>query len=145
GDRSTFNHAFKSTRKTCLDATEPFCAHISLNLMKEDVMRAMVLENFGGVDQLKMSDLNIPSPKAGEVQIKIAYTAVNPVDWKTRMGLLQNRMPHEFPIILGWDASGIISAIGEGVTKFKIGDRVFAYCRKDKVHDGTYAEYICVD
>lgn len=107
-------------------------------------MKAIILEEFGGPDQLKLSNIPIPDPKPDEVQIKIAYTAVNPVDWKIRMGLLQKRMPHEFPIIPGWDASGTISAIGSNIKAFKIGDEVFAYCRKSKIQWGTYAEYICV-
>jgi NADPH2:quinone reductase len=77
------------------------------------------------------------------VQIKIICASVNPVDWKIRMGLLQKRLPHHFPVILGWDAAGLISALGSDVKKFQVGDAVFAYCRKSIIHDGTYAEYIC--
>ncbi len=107
-------------------------------------MKAMVIEHFGGANELKMREIPTPHPKAQEVQIQIAYTAVNPVDWKIREGLLKERLPHEFPLILGWDASGIISEVGEGVTQFRPGDKVFAYCRQPKVKWGTYAEYICV-
>lgn len=106
-------------------------------------MKAIFIEDFGGPEQLKNGQLTIPLPGSGEVQIKIAYTAVNPVDWKVRLGLLQKRIPHHFPLIPGWDAAGIISALGSHVTKFKVGDAVFAYCRKSIVQNGTYAEYVC--
>lgn len=106
-------------------------------------MKAIFIEGFGGPEQLKFGRLNIPLPGSGEVQIKIVCTAVNPVDWKIRSGMLEKRMPHHFPVVLGWDAAGVISALGPNVKKFKVGDEVFAYCRKSIIQDGTYAEYIC--
>jgi NADPH2:quinone reductase len=106
-------------------------------------MKAILIEGFGGPEQLKVGRLNVPMPGPDEVQIKIVCTAVNPVDWKIRVGMLENHMPHHFPIVLGWDAAGIISALGPNVKKFKIGDEVFAYCRKSIIQEGTYAEYIC--
>lgn len=108
-------------------------------------MKAIFIEKFGGPEELKIGRLKIPMPEANEVQIKIVCSAVNPVDWKIRSGLLQQRMPHHFPLIPGWDAAGIISAIGSDIKKFKIGDEVFAYCKKSAKQDGTYAEYICVN
>jgi len=106
-------------------------------------MKAIFIEGFGGPEKLKIGRLNIPQPGPGEVQIRIIYSAVNPVDWKIRAGMLEQRIPHHFPAILGWDAAGVISALGPNVSKFKVGDEIFAYCRKSIVKDGTYAEYIC--
>lgn len=109
------------------------------------LMQAVFIEDFGGPEQLKIGRLKIPAPESNEVQIKIACTAVNPVDWKIRIGLLKERMPHHFPIILGWDAAGTISALGSDVNNFKVGDPVFAYCRKTTIQNGTYAEYVCLN
>lgn len=108
-------------------------------------MKAMVIENFGGAEQLHLDDFPIPKPADNEVLIEIHYTAVNPVDWKIREGLLKGLMQHEFPMILGWDAAGIIADIGRNVTHLKKGDEVFAYCRKPVVKWGTYAEYVSFD
>ena len=108
-------------------------------------MKAVTIDKFGGVEEMHWSDLPTPQPKANEVQIEVAYTAVNPVDWKIREGLLQNIFEYEFPLIPGWDAAGTISAVGNGVTKFNVGDKVFCYCRKPKVQWGTYAEYVCFE
>jgi NADPH2:quinone reductase len=108
-------------------------------------MKAMVIENFGGVEQLHFEDFPTPIPADNEVQIEIYYTAVNPVDWKIREGMLKGLMLHEFPLIPGWDASGIVNKVGKNISSFKKGDEVFAYCRKPIVKWGTYAEYICVD
>ncbi len=82
---------------------------------------------------------------ADEVLIELAYTGVNPVDWKIREGYLKDALPHELPIIPGWDAAGDIADVGEAVlADLKFGDKVYAYCRKPVVHDGTYAEAIAV-
>ena len=108
-----------------------------------NTMKAIFIEDFGGAEQLKMGLLPIPMPESNEVQIKIICTAVNPVDWKIRMGMLEKRLPHHFPLIPGWDAAGVISAIGSNVQTCKVGNEVFAYCRKSIVKEGTYAEYIC--
>lgn len=108
-------------------------------------MRAVYINDFGPIESLKVGELPIPIPKENEVQIEIAYAGVNPADWKACEGLFKSRMAYEFPIILGWEASGRISALGKNATQFKKGDEVFAYCRKTIIRDGTFAEYICVD
>lgn len=108
-------------------------------------MKALTIDKFGGIEEMKWSDLPIPSPKSNEVQIKITHAAVNPVDWKICEGFLQKLIPHAFPLITGWDASGTISSIGVNVTSFSIGDEVHAYCRKPTIQWGTYADYICFD
>jgi len=113
--------------------------------MTSETMKALYIENFGGIDQIKIGRLPLPQVNVNEVKIKIAYTAVNPVDGKIRQGLLKEHLPHHFPLILGWDAAGIIDEVGSNVTHFKKGDKVFAYCRKPIVQWGSYAEYICLE
>lgn len=103
-------------------------------------MKAIVFDHFGG--ELHQADLPIPQPSDNEVQIRIKYSGVNPVDYKIREGLLEKRMEHGFPLIPGWDASGVISAVGKNVKDFKVGDEVFAYIRKPIIQQGTYAEYV---
>lgn len=108
-------------------------------------MKAVVIESFGHEDQLKLADVPVPIPGPTEVLIEIAYTSVNPVDWKIRKGFLQSSLPHRFPIVLGWDAAGRVKAVGRKVKRFRIGDSVYAYCRKSVVQWGTYAEYIALE
>ena len=105
-------------------------------------MKAMVIDRFGGPEQLHLAEITTPEPGAGEVLIKIAYTSVNPVDWKIREGMLEALFPHAFPLIPGWDAAGTVAAVGDKVHDFGIGERVYAYCRKPRVQWGTYAEYV---
>lgn len=108
-------------------------------------MKAIAIKDFGGVEKLTITDLPKPEPAANEILIEVRYTAVNPVDWKIREGYLKERLPHKFPLIPGWDAAGIVAAVGSNVKSFKSGDEVFAYCRKPTVQWGTYAEYITFD
>ncbi len=108
-------------------------------------MKAIAIENFGGADRLKLMELPKPVPQDNEVLIEVAYASINPVDWKIREGYLKDLLPHEFPLIPGWDAAGSVSAVGAKVKDFKPGDRVYAYCRKPLVRWGTYAEYVTVD
>lgn len=107
-------------------------------------MRAVYYEEFGGSDKLKLGKLPDPDPGPGEVVIRIAAAGVNPIDWKIREGRFDCIIDHAFPIIPGWDAAGTIVAIGDGVDSFVTGDRVFAYTRKSRAQDGTYAEFIAV-
>lgn len=99
-------------------------------------MKAVFIRQFGNREVLECGEVPKLVPAAGEVLVKILAAGVNPVDWKIRKGLLQGRMPHEFPIILGWEGSGIVESTGE---------EVFFYARKEKIHDGTYAEYITLE
>jgi NADPH2:quinone reductase len=108
-------------------------------------MKAVALEAYGGPEQLKLMDLPVPVPGEDEVLIELACTSVNPVDWKIREGQLKDRMPNIFPIIPGWDAAGTVREVGRNVTRFKGGERVFAYCRKPTIQWGTYAEYVTMD
>jgi len=107
-------------------------------------MKAVTIDRFGGVEEMHWSELPAPQPASNEVQIHIKCTAVNPVDWKIREGWLKHMLQHEFPIIPGWDAAGTISAVGDRVAQFEIGDEIYAYCKQPVVHSGTYAEYICI-
>ncbi len=108
-------------------------------------MRAAFINEFGGIDKIKFGEFPLPEPLDNEVQIAVECAGVNPADWKVCDGLFRNRLPHEFPIIPGWDVSGKISKVGAGVQNLKVGEAVFAYCRKPVVHEGAFAEYICLD
>jgi NADPH2:quinone reductase len=107
-------------------------------------MQAVAIENYGGRDRLKVVNLPRPEPAAGEILVRIRAAGVNPVDTKVREGLLKDRLPNIFPIILGWDAAGIVEAVGPEAGTFSKGAEVFAYCRKPIIQHGTYAEYVCI-
>jgi NADPH:quinone reductase-like Zn-dependent oxidoreductase len=108
-------------------------------------MRAIVYDRFGGPDVLHQADMPVPKPGPTEVLVQVAYAAVNPVDWKIREGHMKDSYPYEFPIIPGWDASGIVIGAGTSVSLYKQNDKVYAYCRKPVIHAGAYAEFITLD
>lgn len=95
-------------------------------------MKAVYIEQTGGVEVLKYGDLPQPEPGAGEVLVKLAASGVNFIDAYHRIGIYKLPMP----AILGSEAAGTVEQVGEGVTGFKPGDRVaYAMAR------GSYAEY----
>lgn len=107
-------------------------------------MTAVYHEDFGAVDVLRVGKLPRPTPGKGEVLIRVHAAGVNPVDWKIREGLLKTRLPHQFPIIPGWDVAGVVVEAGPGVTSYRKGDAVYAYARKPVIKDGCYAEFVAL-
>jgi NADPH:quinone reductase-like Zn-dependent oxidoreductase len=107
-------------------------------------MRAVGIEAFGGRDRLRLLDVPEPLLLPDGVRIEIRAAGVNPVDWKTREGRQAQRFPHVFPVVLGWDAAGVVAEVGPAVTRVRPGDEVYAYCRKHFVGEGTYTEQVVV-
>jgi NADPH:quinone reductase-like Zn-dependent oxidoreductase len=106
-------------------------------------VKAIVIEEYGNKNQLEEKEVDLPEMKTDQVLVEMHATSINPIDWKLREGYLKDQLPFEFPIILGWDAAGVIKEVGTKVKNFKVGDSVFA--RPDTTRFGTYAEYSIVD
>lgn len=105
-------------------------------------MKAVRIYTYGGPEVLTYEDAPLPAISDDDVLIRVHAAAVNPVDWKIREGYLQSFLPYQLPLILGWDVSGVVEAVGANVTTFKPGDEV--YSRPAIERDGAYAEYIAV-
>jgi NADPH:quinone reductase-like Zn-dependent oxidoreductase len=103
-------------------------------------MKAAYIERHGGPEVLKYGDMPDPVAKPGELVVDIVAASVNGADWKVREGK-SGQLAH-FPYILGRDFSGVVSAVGEGVTDLRVGDEVFAVC--DVGQEGAYAEKIAI-
>jgi NADPH:quinone reductase-like Zn-dependent oxidoreductase len=106
------------------------------------MMKAVRIHEFGGPEALIYEDAPKPEPKEGEVLIRVAAVGINPVDWMTQSGVMEQIVPHSLPLIPGWDVAGVMEAIGPDVSAFKGGDAVFVMA--DIGHDGAYAEYVVV-
>ncbi len=100
-------------------------------------MKAIVFDSFGAPDVLQLRDVEQPAPGYGEVLVRVHATSVNPVDTKIREQ--GGNYSLEPPIILGYDVSGVIEAVGDGVDDLSEGDEVF-YTPDLNAH-GAYAEY----
>ncbi|MGA7932826.1 MAG: NADP-dependent oxidoreductase [Kovacikia sp.] len=105
-------------------------------------MKAVRIHTYGGPEVLTYEDAPLPAIAADEVLIRVYAAAVNPVDWKIREGYLQGFLDYDLPLVLGWDVSGVVEAVGKSVTTFKSGDEV--YSRPEIKRNGAYAEYIAV-
>lgn len=105
-------------------------------------MRAFVLTRYGGPQGMELRDVPRPQPKAGELLVRVQAAGLNPVDFKMRQGMMRVLWSYPLPMVAGNELSGIVQACGPEVTRFAVGDRVFA--RLDKRAPGAFAEYACV-
>jgi NADPH:quinone reductase-like Zn-dependent oxidoreductase len=105
-------------------------------------MKAVCIYSYGGPEVLVYEDAPRPHPDAGEVLVRVHAAGINPVDWKIREGHLKETLHHTLPLVLGWDVSGVVEALGSGLTRLKLGDEVFS--RPDISRDGAYAEFIVI-
>src|SRR3954468_15654600 len=102
-------------------------------------VRAISYSEPGGPDVLQLVDLPVPEPGAGEVRVRVAFSGVNPTDWKSRAGATSGlagelQIPNQ-------DGSGTIDAVGTGVDPARVGERVWIYFAARKRPWGTAAEY----
>src|SRR5437899_3468247 len=112
---------------------------------KYPTMKAVRISNYGGPEVLNYEDAPRPQPQAGEVLVRVHAAGVNPIDWKVREGHMKDFWPHKFPLILGWDLSGVVEELGPSPAaagRFKVGDEV--YSLPDPTRNGAYADYIVV-
>ena len=103
-------------------------------------MRAFAQEAFGEPGSIR--EVEVAEPQAGEVRVRVISASVNPVDWKTGLGYLKDWLEHKFPLVLGQDLSGIVDAVGPGVTDLKVGDEVFGGHGQPYMGRGTFAQYV---
>lgn len=105
-------------------------------------MRAIVIDRFGGPEVLEMREVDRPEPGPGELLVRVVCAGTNPVDAKLRQNAAWAGL--EPPLVLGSDASGVVEALGPGVTGFAPGDEVFYMDEIFGNTMGTYAEYNAV-
>ncbi|MBC3776516.1 MULTISPECIES: zinc-dependent alcohol dehydrogenase family protein [Pseudomonas] len=101
-------------------------------------MKAMILKAFGGPESFELSDVPKPVPQAGQVLVRVHATSINPLDYQVRRGDYPELVP--LPAITGHDVSGVVEAVGPGVTAFTPGDEVW-YTPQIFDGQGSYAQY----
>ena len=103
-------------------------------------MKAVRFHQYGGPDELRYEDVEIPEPGTGEVRIRVAGAAFNPADNGIRSGNLRQAIPVTLPHTPGYDVSGTVDALGAGVEGLAVGDAVIGFL--PMVADGADAEFV---
>jgi NADPH:quinone reductase-like Zn-dependent oxidoreductase len=106
-------------------------------------MKAIQLDGYGGPEVLQLRDVIDPVAGVGEIVVDIHAASVNPVDWKIGSGVRHDKVPLSFPYTPGIDFSGVVRAVGEGLTEFSPTDAVFGVT--PQTQQGCYAEAIALD
>ncbi|USK79654.1 zinc-dependent alcohol dehydrogenase family protein [Peribacillus frigoritolerans] len=107
-------------------------------------MKAQIIQSFGDPSVFQLEEVSKPELKPGHVLIQVKASSVNPIDTKVRAGVVPAVAP-EFPAVLHGDVAGLVSAVGEGVTEFKVGDEVFGCAGGFKGTGGALAEFMLAD
>src|SRR4051794_25358260 len=105
-------------------------------------MRAVAIEEIQG--QPKVMELPKPSPKPDQLLVRVIASGLNPIDWKQADRAMKGTGAKASPFVLGVDASGIVEEVGERVSRFSEGDRVFGQFTHTPLGEGTDAEYAVV-
>ncbi len=106
-------------------------------------MKAAFIREVGPPENILFEEVATPSPAKNEVLVRVGAVAVNPIDTYIRAGANYFAIPS--PYIVGCDLAGTVTAVGEGVTAFSIGDRVWGSNQGIFGRQGTFAEYASVD
>src|SRR4029077_683655 len=95
-------------------------------------MRALMMTRYGGPEATELRD-GAPEPSAGpnEVRVQVRAAGLNPVDFKTREGKLKVIRRYRLPAVMGNEIAGVVESVGGGVTRFSVGDHVYARVDKD--------------
>ncbi|HYC82623.1 MAG TPA: alcohol dehydrogenase catalytic domain-containing protein, partial [Solirubrobacterales bacterium] len=103
-------------------------------------MRALHVPTAGA--QPELGEVPTPTATEGTVLVRVKAAGLNPIDNGIAAGMMAEMMPHEYPVILGRDAAGVVEAVGDGVEDIGVGDEVLGHVLLvPPIHAGTIAEY----
>ncbi|WP_435971865.1 NADP-dependent oxidoreductase [Streptomyces sp. Qhu_M48] len=105
-------------------------------------MKAFLLDRYGGPAETHAAEVPDPQVGAEDVLVEIRAASVNPLDIKLRDGAFKAFLPYRLPLVLGNDLAGKVIRVGPSVTRFAVGDEVYARPDKDRI--GTFAQFIAV-
>lgn len=104
-------------------------------------MKAAQISEYGDASVVKVNEIDKPSAKAGQVLVEVHATSLNPFDTIVRAGYMKDMIPLELPVTLGGDIAGEVVELGEGVTDFAVGDKVYGQANVVAGNSGAFAEY----
>lgn len=102
--------------------------------------RAVLIRAYGNADAVEIGEIEKPEPQQGEVLVRVRAAGVNGIDWKIREGYVRDAFPLPLPAVLGVEIAGVVEAVGPGVSRFRVGDRVMGPLGRP----GAYAEFVAV-
>lgn len=110
-------------------------------------MKALVADAFASLDDLRIGDVAKPQVRPGEILVRMYYAGINPADWKTAEGYLNqlSSFHPQLPFVIGLEGAGVVASVGEGVTGFAAGEAVVLKSDVSQGRWGTYAEYISIE
>ncbi len=111
-------------------------------MSRESTGTRIQYHRYGGPEQMRLEPFAVPSPRTGEVRVKVRAAAVNAVDWKIRNGDMKVMTGRRFPRGLGRDFAGVIDAVGDDVGNYRVGDEVFGIAGIKEA--GAFADTIVV-
>lgn len=106
-------------------------------------MKAFILSSYGKKEKLQLTEVTVPAINDTDILIKVHSAGVNLLDSKIRNGEFKMILPYKTPITLGHDVAGVVTKVGSKVSKYKVGDEVYARPADHRI--GTFAEYISVN
>jgi NADPH:quinone reductase-like Zn-dependent oxidoreductase len=112
-------------------------------MKKHDFISRVQFDRYGAAAEMYIGTYDLPQLKNNEVRVKVKAAAINPLDWKQRLGAMKLFMSSEFPKGIGSDFSGVIEAIGKDVVNVRVGDEVFG--TMDVKKPGAFAEALVTE
>jgi NADPH:quinone reductase-like Zn-dependent oxidoreductase len=105
-------------------------------------MRTVAINDFGA--RPIVVELPVPAPRPGEVLVRVRASSVNGFDVAVAAGAYKGKLEHKFPVVLGKDFAGTVEGVGEGASRFHVGEAVFGVVMKEGLGDGSFAQFVCV-
>jgi NADPH:quinone reductase-like Zn-dependent oxidoreductase len=104
-------------------------------------VKALVATTYGEPEQLSIADLDVPRPGRGQIQVKIAASAINPTDIRVVAGAYRDAVELEFPYVPGNEFAGTVTEVGAGVTDYQVGDEVFGQALPRQMRVAVIADH----
>jgi NADPH:quinone reductase-like Zn-dependent oxidoreductase len=111
--------------------------------LQQSIMKAFIINGYGKTEKLHLAEIAEPVVLENDVLVQIRAAGVNLLDSKIRNGEFKLILPYKLPLTLGHDVAGVVTKVGSAVTKFKVGDEVYARPAVERI--GTFAEFISID
>jgi len=116
---------------------------IASKITKKNKMKTFTVKKYGKKEKLQLTETAKPVVKDNDVLVQVYASGVNLLDTKIRNGEFKIFLPYKTPFMLGHDVAGVVIQVGSRISKFKVGDEIYARPSDNRI--GTFAEFISID